>query len=137
MLINCLYKNESIRLLEIRVFQKLSTQIDLNFALPQRTSFLEIPEPALVGYYNKRYVQVNVGGKDKNGNDKLIKFELTARSGDGPYIPCMPAILMAKKLATDEMKKTGAYPCMGFITKDEYLGALGDMDIDWSEHRSD
>jgi hypothetical protein len=36
--------------------------------LPQRTSFLEIPEPALVGYYNKRYVQVNVGGKDKNGN---------------------------------------------------------------------
>lgn len=72
-------------------------------------------------------------GKDKNGDDKRIKFELTARSGDGPYIPCMPAILMTKKIAAGEVKKVGAYPCMGFITKDEYLSALSDMDIDWSE----
>jgi hypothetical protein len=52
----------------IRDFQEISTEIGLNFALPQRASFLEIPEPALVGYYNKRYVQVNVDGKDENGN---------------------------------------------------------------------
>lgn len=52
----------------IRDFKKLSTQIGLNFALAQRVDFLEIPEPALVGYYNQRYVQVNVEGKDEKGN---------------------------------------------------------------------
>lgn len=71
-------------------------------------------------------------GKGKDGEDKTITFELIARSGDGPYIPCMPAILLAKKLAKDEIREWGAYSCIGFITKDEYLGALNDMDISWS-----
>ena len=68
--------------------------------------------------------------------DKTITFELTARSGDGPYIPCMPAILLAKKLAAGELERAGAYPCIGFITKDEYLSALSDLDISWSERIS-
>lgn len=76
---------------------------------------------------------MELSGIGKDGQDKTIKFELTARSGDGPYIPCMPAILLAKKLAVGELNETGAYPCMGFITKDEYLGALADMDIEWTE----
>lgn len=70
-------------------------------------------------------------GIDKTGQEKAITFELTAKSGDGPYIPCMPAILLAKKLANNELSTTGAYPCVGFINKDEYLGALVDMDISW------
>ncbi|MBX2834587.1 MAG: saccharopine dehydrogenase NADP-binding domain-containing protein [Micavibrio sp.] len=76
---------------------------------------------------------MELSGKDKSDCDKVVTFELTARSGDGPYIPCMPAILLAKKLAADDVSETGAYPCMGFITKDEYLGALSDMDIEWQE----
>ncbi|MCP4080969.1 MAG: potassium transporter, partial [Planctomycetaceae bacterium] len=75
---------------------------------------------------------MELSGRDKDGADKVIRFELIARSGDGPYIPCMPAILMAKKLAADEVHEKGAYPCVGFITKDEYLGALSDMDINWT-----
>lgn len=76
---------------------------------------------------------MELSGIDKSGQNKVIKFELTARSGDGPYIPCMPAILLTKKLAAGELNETGAYSCMGFITKDEYLGALGEMDIEWTE----
>lgn len=72
-------------------------------------------------------------GKGRDGEDKVIKFELTARSGDGPYIPCMPAILMAKKLAAGTVQERGSYPCVGFISKDEYLDALSDMDISWIE----
>lgn len=74
-----------------------------------------------------------LSGKGRDGRDKAIKFELIARRGDGPYIPCMPAILMAQKLAAGDVQKNGAYPCVGFITKDEYLGALGEMDIEWIE----
>lgn len=75
---------------------------------------------------------MELSGKGKGGEDKTITFELVARSGDGPYIPCMPAILMAKKLASGDVKERGAYPCIGFITLDEYMGALEGLDIHWS-----
>lgn len=83
-----------------------------------------------LGSANSAFYMV-LSGQGKDGHDKIVTFELTARSGDGPYIPSMPAILMAKKLANDEMPKTGAFPCIGFIARDEYLGALSDMDINW------
>ena len=70
-------------------------------------------------------------GIDKALNAKRIQFDLVARNGDGLYIPSMPAILMAKKLLRGEIVETGAYPCMGFITLDEYLRALGDFSMFW------
>ena len=75
---------------------------------------------------------MTLSGKDKRGADKSTIFELAAGSGDGPYIPCMPAILMAKKLVKGEVSTVGAYPCVGFISLDEYLDALSEMDISWN-----
>lgn len=74
-----------------------------------------------------------LSGKDETGNDKSITFELTARSGDGPFIPCMPAILLTKKLVRSEINKVGAFPCVGFISRDEYLDALSGLDISWED----
>jgi len=76
---------------------------------------------------------MDLTGRGENGVTKTIRFELTARSGDGPFIPCMPAILLAKKLANDEITDTGATPCVGIITRKEYLDALGKLDIRWTE----
>ncbi len=81
---------------------------------------------------DKSAFHMELEGKDKYGKEKTVSFELTARSGDGPYIPCMPAILIAKKLANHEISDSGAYPCIGFITLDEYLAALSGMDISWT-----
>ena len=75
-------------------------------------------------------------GRDIQQKAKSIVFELTAYSGDGPYIPCMPAILLSKKIASGQLTKTGAYPCLDFITRDEYLEALGVMDISWEENHA-
>ncbi len=72
-------------------------------------------------------------GKSKKGQDKTITFELTACSGDGPYIPSIPVILLARKLANIEISTRGAMSSIGLITRDEYLLALKDMDISWSE----
>lgn len=72
-------------------------------------------------------------GKGEKDENKTICFELIARGGDGPFIPCMPAILLAKKLADNEIKDVGATPCVGIITKSEYLEALGELDISWTE----
>ena len=82
---------------------------------------------------DKSAFHMELSGKDESGADKTITFELTARSGHGPYIPCMPAILLAKKLANGENTSTGAMPCMGLITRDEYLGALRELDITWHD----
>jgi hypothetical protein len=72
-----------------------------------------------------------LSGKDENQNNKNITFELTARSGDGPYIPCIPAILITKKLTRYAIEKRGAFPCLDFISLDEYLNALNGLDITW------
>ncbi len=82
---------------------------------------------------DKSAFHMTLSGTGKAGEEKTLTFELTARSGHGPYIPCMPAILLARKLAHEDITQTGAYPCMGFITKDEYLGALSQFDIHWNE----
>ena len=72
-------------------------------------------------------------GRDEQGINKSIRFEMVASSGDGPFIPCMPAILLAKKLANNEIKDRGATPCFGIITIKEYLDALENLDITWTE----
>jgi len=76
---------------------------------------------------------MDLKGKDATGQNKTIRFELIARSGDGPFIPCMPAIILAKKLANNEITNTGATPCVGIISKAEYLEALGELDISWTQ----
>ncbi len=75
---------------------------------------------------------MEMSGTDTQDNHKKITFELTARSGDGPYIPCMPAILLTRKLMTNQLPQRGAQPCIGLISLDEYLNALRELDISWS-----
>lgn len=77
-----------------------------------------------------------LSGKDNRGINKKVTFELIAKSGDGPYIPCMPAILITKKLALKEITERGAYSCVGFITLEEYLYSLKSLDISWQEKSS-
>jgi hypothetical protein len=85
---------------------------------------------------SKSAFHMKLSGKDNQGLNKKVSFELTAKSGDGPYIPCMPAILITKKLVLKEITERGAYPCVGFISRDEYLGALKRLDIGWQEQAS-
>lgn len=68
-------------------------------------------------------------GIGHDGRAKMARFFLIARSGHGPYIPCMPAILLTRKLARGELDRTGAMPCVDLIALDEYLGALNGLDI--------
>lgn len=70
-----------------------------------------------------------LSGEGHDGKPATKHFFIVARSGHGPYIPCMPAILLAKKLARSEVAARGATPCVDLIGLDEYLGALADLDI--------
>lgn len=72
-----------------------------------------------------------LSGKDAQGKDKYIQFDLVARHGDGLCIPSVPAIIIARKIMGGEIGKTGATPCLDLITMDEYLEVLSEFDIEW------
>jgi hypothetical protein len=72
-------------------------------------------------------------GIGHDGASLRRKFMIIARSGHGVYIPCIPAILLAKRLAKRlaraEITQRGATPCVDLIDLDSYLAALADLDI--------
>ena len=70
-----------------------------------------------------------LAGEGHDGRPKRARFFIIARSGHGPYIPCVPAILLARKLARNEVYARGALPCLDLIALEEYLDALKSLDI--------
>ncbi len=71
--------------------------------------------------------------KGTNQNDQPIAkhFQIIARQGHGPYIPCIPAIILTQKIIGNEIKKTGAMPCINLITLKEYENALSEFDCEF------
>lgn len=63
-------------------------------------------------------------GKDREGKTHERKWFIIAKNGDGPQIPTIPAIVLAEKLATNNLDYRGATACVGMITLDEYLNEL-------------
>lgn len=71
-------------------------------------------------------------GTNKLGSPKRINFDLLAKNGDGPLIPCTPAIAVALKLARGTLQTKGAYPCVGVLSLDDILQELRPLDISWT-----
>jgi len=63
---------------------------------------------------------VSLAGKRSDGSLARIEWHLTADAQHGPEIPCMAAILLARKLAQGGFAQPGAYSCMGFLTLPEF-----------------
>lgn len=68
-------------------------------------------------------------GCDKAGAPTTKSIYLIAKSGHGPNIPCMPAVLYAESLAKGNKIEAGARPCLDEITLNAYLDALSEYDI--------
>lgn len=65
-------------------------------------------------------MQINLSGLDTNQKPKHIKWVLCAENGVGPYIPALSAIIIAKKLIAGSIDTTGAAPCLGMYTLEEF-----------------
>ncbi len=70
-----------------------------------------------------------LSGIGHDGSPLERRFIIVARSGHGPFIPCMPAIIMTRRLAKGEVTLRGATPCLDLIDLDSYLAALEGLDI--------
>jgi saccharopine dehydrogenase-like NADP-dependent oxidoreductase len=67
-------------------------------------------------------------GTGADGAAKEETFHIIAKSGQGPFIPSIPPIILARMLARGELKQQGAMPCVGLVTLAQYLGELQALD---------
>lgn len=72
---------------------------------------------------------MRMSGEGLDGHPLTRTEWIIARSGHGPNIPCMPAILLARRLARGEGLAPGARACVGEIGLEEFLEALKGLDI--------
>jgi hypothetical protein len=63
---------------------------------------------------------VQMAGQGMDGRPLLIGWHLTADPVHGPEIPCMAAVLIARKLVRGQISTVGALPCMGLLTLEEF-----------------
>lgn len=68
-------------------------------------------------------------GINHEGKPIELKWFIIAKDNDGPQIPCVPAIILSKKIIKKELTLTGALPCVGLITLDEYMKELKGFSI--------
>ena len=70
-----------------------------------------------------------LGGIGKDGKPMEVRVFIVARQVHGPNIPCMPAIILAKRIAAGQALEPGARPCVDLIDLDELLGSIAHLDI--------
>jgi len=68
------------------------------------------------------------GINHKNEPQRII-WNLIAESGDGPYIPTIASIILAKKIANDQLSEPGARACVGLFTLEEFTKEVENWDI--------
>ena len=68
-------------------------------------------------------------GRAATGEPIRIAIFIIARQVHGPNIPCVPAILLARRLAAGERIAPGARPCLDLITLDELMQRIAHLDI--------
>jgi hypothetical protein len=59
-----------------------------------------------------------------------VRIFMIARQVHGPNIPCMPAIILARRIAASRVLDPGARPCLDLIDLEELLGSIAHLDID-------
>lgn len=83
-------------------------------------------------------MHVRIAGIDANGRAHHVEWFLIAGSGDGPTIPCIASIVIARKLARRELwglepGASGAMPCVDMLTLEEFQSAVEGLDIRYVE----
>ncbi len=69
-------------------------------------------------------MHVIIRGTGVDGSRRERRWFIMARNGDGPQIPCVPAIVLASRLAGGAGPAPGAYPCLGLVSLEDYLREL-------------
>jgi hypothetical protein len=72
---------------------------------------------------------VTLEGKGQDGAPLRVDWQLIARRGQGPYVPAMASVVMAKRLLAGTQAQRGAMPCVGLFTLADFLAEVADLDM--------
>jgi saccharopine dehydrogenase-like NADP-dependent oxidoreductase len=72
---------------------------------------------------------VRLKGIDHDGKPLRITWNLVAQDNHGPHIPCGAAVALTQKLCGGVRLPSGAMPCMGLLSVEEYLAALPGLSL--------
>jgi hypothetical protein len=86
----------------------------------------------------KSAMYIDVRGVGLNDQPLSMTAQLTALNDKGPEIPSCAAVALAVKIARGYVPGSGARPCVGEISVDEYMAAINDaQNLGLSVHFSD
>ena len=74
-------------------------------------------------------MHILIKGLDKQRQPLAIQWYIVAKENDGPQIPCVPAIVLSKKILRNAINIRGAMPCVGMVTLEEYMKELEGLAI--------
>jgi saccharopine dehydrogenase-like NADP-dependent oxidoreductase len=60
-------------------------------------------------------MQVSLTGVRPGGSRHRVIWQLMAKDNHGPEIPCIAAILLARRIAAGQLPHSGAHACVGFL----------------------
>jgi Saccharopine dehydrogenase NADP binding domain len=78
---------------------------------------------------------VTLYGRDARGQPRTIEWTLIARSGDGPYVPAIASVILAKRLAAGTGPAPGARPCFALFSPADFAAEVADLEIDCTIER--
>ena len=77
---------------------------------------------------------VEIGGVAHTGEPKLVRWELVATHGDGPYVPALASVAIARRLASGAETETGARACYMAVALPDILAEADGLAIRASFH---
>ena len=74
----------------------------------------------------------DVGGMEvivETSTGHRARWTLVANEGVGPFIPTIPAIIIANKIIRGQLSRPGAYPCLNLFCLDDFEREVAGMPI--------
>ena len=72
---------------------------------------------------------VRIAGLDRENIKRTRVWNLVARGGEGPYVPAMASVILAKRLVAGDGPAPGACPCFGLFQLEDFEAEIADLDI--------
>lgn len=77
-------------------------------------------------------MMMQLSGTGLDQQPLTIRWDLVALHNQGLMIPTIPALILARKMAADQITLRGAMPCIHLITLEEFSEAVADLQIQQS-----
>jgi len=78
---------------------------------------------------DKGAMEVFIQGRNQANAPESVKWTLYAPKGNGPYIPTLSTIILAKKLLNSGINEFGAKPCVGLFNLSDFDAYFQTLDI--------